>query len=434
MIERYQMEAMKHLWTNAHKYQTWWQVELAIIKAYVIKGIIPKQDYDNICLHAQINEKRISELETTLHHDVIAFTRQISETLGDERKWVHYGLTSTDVVDTANSLLIKQANDLIEQSFIKFISQLKKMALAYEFTPCIGRTHGIHAEITSFGLKWALYYDEAMRNFDRFKQVRKEIEVGKLSGAVGNFANISPEIEALACEELQLKPALIATQVLSRDRHAHYLMVLALMASGIEKIAMEIRHLSITEIAEVQEFFDENQKGSSAMPHKKNPITSENICGLTRMMRSYLQVALENNALWHERDISHSSTERLILPDATGIIYYMLERYRLALSKLQIFPKKMEENINLTHGLVFSGKIVSLLIEKQLSREQSYDFVQSASQEAMQTNHPLIDILWEKGINKWVSQEELQNCFMVKPYLENIPIIYKRLNLGDHHE
>ncbi|MGD9887065.1 MAG: adenylosuccinate lyase [Bacilli bacterium] len=434
MIERYQIPKMQHIWTNANKYQTWWQVERAVLKAYVTTGIIPKSDYENICLKAQINEKRINELESLVHHDVIAFTRQISETLGEEKKWVHFGLTSTDVVDTANSLLIKQANDLIEQSYLKLIKLLKTYASKYEETPCIGRTHGIHAEITSFGLKWALYYDEALRNLERFHQVRQEIEVGKLSGAVGNFANLSFDIEMLACQDLNLQPAKIATQVLSRDRHAHYFMVLALMASGVEKIALEIRHLSRTEVGEVQEFFDQNQKGSSAMPHKKNPISSENVCGLSRLLRSYITVALENNALWHERDISHSSAERFLLPDATGILYYMLERYYQTLEKLQVFPLKMAENIELTNGLIFSGRIVSLLIEKQLSREESYDFVQTASELAMQNKQSLMEVLIEQGIKKWVSYEELNRCFEIKTYLINIPSIYKRLNLGESHE
>ena len=434
MIERYQTEAMKQIWTDSHKYATWWQVELAVLAAYVQKGLIPQSDYEQIKLHARIKEQRIKELEAILHHDVIAFTRQISETLGEEKKWVHYGLTSTDVVDTANSLLIKQANDLIEQSLLKMLNLLQKLALKYQWTPCIGRTHGMHAEITSFGLKWALYFDETKRNLNRFRQVRQEIEVGKLSGAVGNFANFDPEIERLACEQLKLTPAAIATQVLSRDRHAHYLMVLALIASGIEKIALEVRHLSRTEIGEVQEFFSQTQKGSSAMPHKKNPIASENICGLARMMRSYLQVALENNALWHERDISHSSTERLMLPDATGLLFYMLERYRPTLEKLQINPQRMMENIHLTKGLIFSGQVVSLLIEKGLSREQSYDFVQQASQLALTTKKALMAVLKEQGINKWLTPAELQACFTIEPYLKNTDYIYQQLHLGDSYE
>ncbi len=434
MIERYLMKDMKHIWTDDNKYQTWWAVELAVLQAYVQEGIIPQKDYDQIVQHAQVKPDRISELESVLHHDVIAFTRQISETLGEEKKWVHYGLTSTDVVDTANALLIKQANDLIEQGICDFLNQLKKMALHYKNTPCIGRTHGIHAEVTSFGLKWALYYDEMKRNLTRFLQVRKEIEVGKLSGAVGNFANLNPKIELLACNILNIGCADIATQVISRDRYAHYFMVLSLIASAIEKIALEVRHLSCTEIGEVQEFFDINQKGSSAMPHKKNPISSENICGIARMMRSYVQVSLENNALWHERDISHSSTERFLLPDATGLLYYMLKRYRSTLSKLQVFPEVMQKNINYTNGVIFSGQVVSLLIQKQLSREESYDFVQKAAKQSLSLHQSFEQVLWDHGIFQWVTKQELLDCMKQEHYLKHIPYIYERLQLGENHE
>jgi adenylosuccinate lyase len=431
MIERYQTKEMKSVWTDENKFQNWLRVELAVLQVYAANGLIPKADYDKIVKNAAINPKRIAELEEVLHHDVIAFTRQLSETLGPESKWIHFGLTSTDVVDTAGALMIKQANDLIETALNRFIGVLKSLAQKYENTPCIGRTHGIHAEITSFGLKWALYYDEAKRNLRRFHQARAEIETGKISGAVGNFANLDPEVETKACAALGINRADISTQVLSRDRHANYVCVLGLIASLIEKIATEVRNLSRTEIREVEEFFDQTQKGSSAMPHKRNPITSENMCGCSRIVRSYVNVAFENNVLWHERDISHSSAERIMIADATSLIQYMLVRYAKTLETLQVHPDRMLGNIQLTKGLVFSGRIVSMLIEKGLTREESYDFTQKAALVCDQTNQTFSESLQEAGIGQWLSAAELESCFSREYYLKNVHVIYERLNLGD---
>jgi len=434
MIERYQTKEMKSVWTDENKFQNWLRVELAVLQVYAAKGLIPKADYDKIVQSAVINPKRIAELEEVLHHDVISFTRQLSETLGPESKWIHFGLTSTDVVDTANALLIKQANDLIETALNRFIGVLKSLALKFENTPCIGRTHGIHAEITSFGLKWVLYYDEAKRNLRRFHQARAEIETGKISGAVGNFANLDPDVETKACAALKINRADISTQVLSRDRHANYVCVLGLIASLIEKIATEVRNLSRTEIREVEEFFDQNQKGSSAMPHKHNPITSENMCGCSRIVRSYVNAAFENNVLWHERDISHSSAERIMIADATSLIQYMLVRFAKTLETLKVYPDRMLGNIQLTKGLVFSGRIVSMLIEKGLTREESYDFTQKAAIVCDQTNQTFSQSLQQAGIGQWLSGAELDSCFLSEYYLKNVHAIYERLNLGEKNE
>jgi adenylosuccinate lyase len=356
MIDRYSRDAMKKIWTETARFDAFLKVEILATEAHANLGIVPKADYEKIAANARYDIQRVKDLETITKHDVIAFTRTVSESLGEERKWLHYGLTSTDVVDTAQAYLIRQANDIIENGINKMLGVLKAKALAYEFTPCIGRTHGVHADVTSFGLKWARWYDELKRDLKRFKEARTEIETGKISGAVGNFANTPPYVEEFVCTRLGLNFAPISTQVLSRDLHAHYLMVLALIASMLEKMATEIRQLSRTEIHEVEEYFSENQKGSSAMPHKRNPITSENICGCARVMKSYVSVGLENNILWHERDISHSSAERIVLADATTLIDYMLNRYADTLNKLTVFPEQMKANIYLTNGIIFFRK------------------------------------------------------------------------------
>ena len=434
MIERYTTKEMKTVWNDENKYRIWLKVELSVLKAYMKKGIIPAEDYHQIEKNARINSKRITEIEAETHHDVIAFTRSISESLGEEKKWFHYGLTSTDIVDTANALLLKEANILIEKELWLFINILKEKALAYKYTPCIGRTHGIHAEITSFGLKWALWYDEAIRNLRRFRSARLEVERGKLSGAVGNFANIDPEIEKMVCIDLGIDYARISTQVISRDFHINYLHSLALIASLLEKIATEIRHLSRTEIREVEEFFDINQKGSSAMPHKRNPIASENICGLSRILRGYLWAEYENNALWHERDISHSSVERIVLPDASTLIHYMLKRYAKILNNLLIYPEQMKKNIKQTNNVIFSGRIVSMLIEKNLSREESYDLIQKIALKSYLENIDFLDLLLKSEIINYLTPAEIKSELNIDYYLRNINKIYQRLKLEEKNE
>ena len=320
MIDRYSRAAMRNIWTEQNKFQAYLEVEILAAEAWSELGVVPKEDVKKLRDKATFNVDRIHEIEEITRHDVVAFTRTVSESLGEERKWVHYGLTSTDVVDTANGYLLKQANAILRDDLQQFLAVLQKRANEFKFTPVIGRTHGMHADVTSFGLKWALWYSTLQRNIERFEMAAKGVEAGKLSGAVGNYANIPPFIQQYVCEHLGIESAKIATQVLGRDRHAFYLSTLAVIAGSLEQIALEIRNMQRQEVREVEEAFRKGQKGSSAMPHKRNPISSENICGCARVMRGYMCTASENIALWHERDISHSSTERIVLPDATMLL------------------------------------------------------------------------------------------------------------------
>lgn len=393
MIERYARKKLRNLWSDQTRFQHMLDVELATTFAFSQIGIVPKEDYEKMLKNATFEVDRILEIEKETHHDVIAFTKAVTENLQDEGKWLHYGLTSTDVVDTALALTLKNVNDILEDDLKTFLSVLKKQAIKYKMTPCMGRTHGMHAEVTSFGLKWALWYDEMMRNYMRWKAARKVIEVGKISGAVGNFANIPCRVEEIVCAKLGLDFAKISTQVISRDRHCEYMYCLAQIASTLEKIAIEIRHLSRTEVKEVEEYFAKGQKGSSAMPHKRNPIASENICGCARVVKSNLMVAFDNNILWHERDISHSSAERIILADTTTLIDYMLNRYQGILENLTVFPDKMLKNIYITHGAVFSGHLVNQLVEKGMNRMEAYDIVQEQAMIALNTDENLYTLL-----------------------------------------
>lgn len=403
-------------------------VELATTFAFSQIGIVPKEDYEKMLKNATFEVDRILEIEKETHHDVIAFTKAVTENLQDEGKWLHYGLTSTDVVDTALALTLKNVNDILEDDLKTFLSVLKKQAIKYKMTPCMGRTHGMHAEVTSFGLKWALWYDEMMRNYMRWKVARKVIEVGKISGAVGNFANIPCRVEEIVCAKLGLDFAKISTQVISRDRHCEYMYCLAQIASTLEKIAIEIRHLSRTEVKEVEEYFSKGQKGSSAMPHKRNPIASENICGCARVVKSNLMVAFDNNILWHERDISHSSAERIILADTTTLIDYMLNRYQGILENLTVFPDKMLKNIHITHGAVFSGHLVNVLVEKGMNRMEAYDIVQEQAMIALNTDENLFTLLKKTKVGS-ILNDDLEKCFDVKFYLKGVDSIYKRLGL-----
>ncbi|MDE6661115.1 MAG: adenylosuccinate lyase, partial [Anaeroplasmataceae bacterium] len=345
----------------------------------------------------------------------------------EEKKWIHYGLTSTDVVDTANGYLLKQANDIIFEDILSFMKVLKAQALRFKATPCIGRTHGIHADITSFGLKFALWHEEIKRNLERFQNARLEVEAGKMSGAVGNFANIPPYIQNYVCEKLGIQSANISTQVLQRDRHAYYVATLATIASSLEQMALEIRHLQRTEVHEAEEAFSKGQKGSSAMPHKRNPISSENICGCSRVMRGYMHTAYENVALWHERDISHSSAERIILPDATMLLDYMLTRFKGIVENLVVYPEVMLENIYKTNGVIFAQRVMNALIEKGLSREEAYDLVQPIAMEAYNEKkdyHSLLET--NQKVKEHLSKEELNECFTLEYYFSNLDYIYKK--------
>ncbi|MBD5390438.1 adenylosuccinate lyase [bacterium] len=427
MIERYSREAMRKIWTDENKFKAFLKVEILACRAWSEIGHIPSSDVDKIEANAGFDLNRIYEIEAQTKHDVVAFTRAVSESLGEEKKWVHYGLTSTDVVDTANGYLLKQANDIIYQDILSFMEVLKAQALRFKATPCIGRTHGIHADITSFGLKFVLWHEEMKRNLERFQNARLEVEAGKMSGAVGNFANIPPFIQNYVCEKLGIQSANISTQVLQRDRHAYYVATLATIASSLEQMALEIRHLQRTEVHEAEEAFSKGQKGSSAMPHKRNPISSENICGCSRVMRGYMHTAYENIALWHERDISHSSAERIILPDATMLLDYMLTRFKGIVENLVVYPEVMLENIYKTNGVIFAQRVMNALIEKGLSREEAYDLVQPIAMEAYNEKKDYQTLLVSnEKVMKHLTEIELNECFTLEYYFSNLDYIYNK--------
>lgn len=430
MIERYSRPVMRKIWTEENKFNAYLKVETLACRAWSELGVIPKEDVDLIEANAKFDIQRIYEIEQQTKHDVVAFTRAVSESLGEERKWVHYGLTSTDVVDTANGYLMKQANEILYKDIIDFMDVLYKQALRFKNTPCIGRTHGIHADITSFGLKWVLWHEEMKRNLERFKEAAKHIEAGKMSGAVGNFANIPPFIQDFVCEKLGIESANISTQVLQRDRHAYYMATLACIAASLEQMAFEIRNLQRTEVHELEEAFSKGQKGSSAMPHKRNPISSENICGCARVMRGYMVTFYENVALWHERDISHSSTERIILPDATMLLDYMLNRFRGILENVVVYPQTMLENIYKTNGVIFAQRVMNALIEKGLPREEAYDTVQPLAMIAYNEKKDYQTLLLDnEKVMKHLTTEELKSCFTLDYYFKNVDFIYNRCQI-----
>ena len=430
MIERYRRELMHKLYSEDSKFSSLLKVELFSLEAWSLLKIIPTEDVEKIKKNAKFSVKRIKELEQVTRHDIVAFTRNISEYLGEEKKWVHYGLTSTDVVDTANGYIFKQANDILWNDLLEFQRVLKKQAIKYKNTPCIGRTHGVHADITSFGLKWALWYDEFNRHLSRFAQIRKEVEIGKISGAVGNHANTPPFVQDYVCEKLGIASANISTQVLQRDRHANYMAEIALIGASLDKIAVEIRHLQRTEIREVEELFRKGQKGSSAMPHKRNPISSENISGCSRVLRGYMVSSYENIPLWHERDISHSSVERIIIPDAVMLLDYMLNRYKKVLDNLTVFEERMLQNIYLTNGVIFSQRVLTKLIDKGLSREKAYDTIQSLAMISFNNDISFKGLLLkDKTILEHINNRELNELFKIEYFLRNVDEIYKRVGI-----
>ena len=421
---------MRKVWTEQNKFDAYLRVEILASEAWSQLGVVPKEDVEKLWKSASFDINRIYEIEQQTRHDIVAFTRAVSETLGEERKWVHYGLTSTDVVDTANGYLLKQANSILLEDIEKMLEVLRKRAIEFKSTPCIGRTHGIHADITCFGLKWALWYEEMKRNLSRFVTAARGVEVGKISGAVGNFANIPPFIQDYVCEKLGIESANISTQVIQRDRHAYYMATLAVIASSIEQMAMEIRNLQRTEVHEVEESFGKGQKGSSAMPHKRNPISSENMCGCARVMRGYMAAFYENVALWHERDISHSSTERIILPDATMLLDYMLNRFRGILENLVVFKDVMMENIYRTRKVIFAQRVMNALIERGFSREQAYDTVQPIAMRAMSERADYQELLAESPeVMAVLSRDELDSCFTLEYYLKNVDFIFERVGI-----
>ena len=430
MIERYSRKVMRDVWTEENKFSAYLEVEILSCEAWSKLGVIPEEDVAKIRASAKFDIRRIQEIEEQTRHDVVAFTRAVSESLGEEKKWVHYGLTSTDVVDTANGYLLKQANAILLKDLEAFQEVLKRRAHEFKQTPCIGRTHGIHADITSFGLKWALWYEEMKRNIERFKAACQGVEAGKMSGAVGNFANIPPYIQDYVCEHLGIDSANISTQVLQRDRHAYYIATLAIIASTLEQMAFEVRNLQRTEVREVEEAFRKGQKGSSAMPHKRNPISSENICGCARVMRGYMTASSENVALWHERDISHSSTERIILPDATELLDYMLNRFMGILDNLVVYPERMIYNIYQTKGVIFAQRVMNALIGKGLSREEAYDTVQPVAMKAWTEGLDYLTLLKDNAkVCGLLTQEELESCFTLEYYFKNVDYIFSRVGI-----
>ncbi len=430
MIERYTREKMGRVWEDQNRYQKWLDVELAACEAWAKKGRIPKAALARIQKKASFDLARIDEIEKTVKHDVIAFLTSVSDYIGEDSRYVHIGLTSSDILDTSLALLLTEAADIIIADIKVLMKALKKRALQHRKTVMMGRSHGIHAEPTTFGLKMALYYEEFGRNLERMKAARATIACGKLSGAVGTFANIDPYIERYVLKKLKLVPEPVATQVVQRDRHAEFFTTLAIIASSVEKIAVEVRHLQRTEVAEAEESFTKGQKGSSAMPHKRNPIASENLTGLARLVRGYGSMAMENIALWHERDISHSSVERIIGPDATILTDFMLVRLTGLIENLVVFPRNMQANIERSKGLVFSQRVLLKLAEGGLSREDAYSATQRNAMKAWKgsdDDHFLDMLLSDEQVTKVVKEEDIRSCFDLNLYIHNVDYIFDRV-------
>jgi adenylosuccinate lyase len=436
LIDRYTRPAMGRIWTEESKYRCWLQVESAASTVLAEDGVIPAAAAEAIATKASFSVARIQEIEAEVKHDVIAFTTTVAESLkaqglDAESRWLHYGLTSNDIVDTAQALQVKEASAQIRVGLVAFMAVLKKRALEFKHTPTIGRTHGIHAEPTTFGLKLLNWYAEMERNLARFDFVAEDMRVGKLSGAVGTFGHLKPEHEEKICARLGLKPAPVATQVIQRDRHAAYISTLAIVGSTLDKIALEVRHLQRTEVREAQEFFSEKQKGSSAMPHKKNPITSEQICGLARVLRSNAQAAFEDIALWHERDISHSSVERIIFPDSTILVDYLLAKTTSLIDRLLVYPERMKKNLESTGGLIFSGQLLLDLAEAGMMREDAYRLVQSHAMQSWKEDLVFRgEVAKDPAITSLLTPEKLDRTFDYMRQLGNVDAIFKRV-LGE---
>ncbi len=430
MIARYQTEELKKIWSEENKFRTWLEVELAVIKAYEEKGIAPQGTADRIKQKARIDVARIEEIEKSTNHDVIAFVNSIIEQVDyEDGKWFHFGLTSSDIVDTALSILVSKALEEIRAEFLKLKENIRNHVINEAQTVMIGRTHGVHAEPTTFGHKLSGWFFEVKRDLERLNRSIEQIKIGKISGAVGTYSNIDPDVEERALEILGLKPEAASTQVVPRDRHAECLTTLAICASSLERFATEIRHMQRTEVLEVEEPFGKGQKGSSAMPHKKNPIICERITGLSRLVRGYAEAALQNIALWHERDISHSSVERVIFPDATFAVHYAARKANEVISGLKINREKMRRNIELTRGLVFSSRLLLYLIEKGLSRPEAYDVVQRCAMKTWENESTDLreEILKDDIAGKILSTEDLDKIFDISYYLRNVKTVIKRV-------
>lgn len=431
MIERYSLPEMHAIWEQENKYQCWLDVEIAACRAQSKLGKIPDKDLKEIESKAKFDVKRIDEIELEVKHDIIAFLTSVNENVGESSRFIHMGMTSSDVVDTALALQIKQANVIIEKDLREVINSVRNKAKLHKNTVMIGRSHGIHAEPITFGLKLCVWIDILERNLERFLATKEQINVGQISGPVGTYSNIDPAVEKLVCEDLGLKPARVSTQVIQRDLHAQYMQTLALIASTIEQFATEIRHLQRTEVLEAEEGFSKGQKGSSAMPHKKNPIGSENLCGLARVIRSNSIAALENITLWHERDISHSSVERIILPDSTILLDYMLNRFKNIVDNLAIYPENMKENMELYGGVVHSQRVLLALTNKGLLREEAYRLVQKNAHTAWNTKDGNFkeNLLKDSDVKKHLTDIEINECFEPNYYLRNVEEIFKRLGI-----
>ncbi len=428
MIPRYTRAEMGRIWSDDNRFRTWLTVEVAATETLAEAGLVPKQAAKAIRERADFKLERIQEIEAEVRHDVIAFTTAVAEIVGPDARWFHYGLTSNDVVDTAQALLIGQASAIIAEDLERLAEVLQRRAWEFKDTPQIGRTHGIHAEPITFGFKLANWYSETQRNIQRFRDAAEGLRVGKFSGAVGTFAHLSPELEERICARLGLKAADISSQVIQRDRHAHYLAVLAVIASTLDKIATEIRHLQRTEVREAEEFFSEKQKGSSAMPHKRNPVTCEQISGLARVVRSNAQAAFENVPLWHERDISHSSVERIIVPDSTTLLDYLLHKTTNLIDTMFVYPERMKANLESTRGLVFSGQLLLDLVEHGVSREDAYRMVQAHAMRAWKEGLDFRElVLKDKSITSKVPARQLEHAFDLKRQLRNIDRIFARV-------
>ncbi len=428
MIPRYTRPDMGRIWSDENRFRTWLTVEVAATETLAEAGIVPMDAAKVIRERADFDVKRIHEIEAEVKHDVIAFTTAVAEIVGAHSRWFHYGLTSNDVVDTAQALLVLQASKIIRVDLERLSEVLERRAWEFKNTPMVGRTHGIHAEPITFGFKLANWYSEVRRDIARFEQAAEDMRVGKFSGAVGTFAHLSPELEEKICARLKIKAAAVSSQVIQRDRHAAYMATLAVIASTLDKIATEIRHLQRTEVREAEEFFSEKQKGSSAMPHKRNPVTCEQISGLSRVVRSNAQAALENVALWHERDISHSSAERVIIPDSTTLVDYLLQKTTNLIDTMFVYPKRMKANLESTGGLVFSGQLLLDLVEHGVSREEAYRTVQKHAMHAWKEGLNFRElVLKDKKITKLVPKARIERAFDLKRQLRNIDKIFARV-------
>ncbi len=430
MIERYSTSEMKAHWSEEKKLGLWLEIEVLAVEALVKLGEVPQADFQKIKKGAQFQLKRVADIEKSVDHDVIAFLTNVSENIGPSGRFMHFGMTSSDVLDTSLAVLMGGAIDILMEDFLQLIEVVKAQAIEHKHTVMIGRSHGVHAEPTTFGLKMALFLDELYRNMDRLVAAKKIISYGKVSGAVGTYANIDPRVEEYVCKKLKLTPAPVSSQIIQRDRHAQYMNALALVGCSLEKFALEIRNLQRTEIQEVEEPFGKDQKGSSAMPHKRNPITCERVCGLARILRGYALACMENVALWHERDITHSSVERVVIPDATTLLHYMIRLMIRTFKGLVVYPENMKRNLELTGGVIFSQRLLLELIRKGLSREEAYRIVQRKAHQAWDEKRYFKDVLLaDKDFLKIMSSKEIETCFNLKYHLKNIDNTFKRMGL-----